>query len=260
MPQGSEAADEAIRRLEDVARAAEAEIARLLRRMDQRRGVLASDAEALANNREVARQVRAYIESLTPRVERIAVQAAAQAASAEAGRLGLTLSPQLATEIDRIVSNRIAEIGDSFGDAAVEVQRAARIAITSSADLTRLIDDVSQAMRTSVVKAQAAVDSMAMASGRRVTIEDATRSSTETGEEIVFGYGGPVDSVTRPFCRRHHSDLVDRAYTAAALDRLDNGEGQPKPVSAYLGGYNCRHFLIPMTTSQAKSRGLTVVR
>ena len=260
MPQGSEQADAAIKRLDDVARAAEREVARLLRRMDQRGGKLASDKEALANNREVARQVREVIARMRPEVQRLAVDAAVAAARAEAGRTGLTMDPRLASEIDRIVADRIADVGKVFGDAAQEVQRAARVAITSSGDLTKLIDDVSQKLRTTTAQAQAAVDSAAMAAGRRVTVDDSERSARETGEEIVYGYGGPLDSVTRPFCLQHHSNTSKRVYTSAALDALDNGPGQPKPVSAYLGGYNCRHFLMPMTVEQATKRGWKVQR
>ncbi len=52
-----------------------------------------------------------------------------------------------------------------------------------------------------------------------------------------FKYDGIVDSTTRPFCRQR----VGKIYTIEELDAMENG--QLNPVSVYLGGYRCKHFL-----------------
>lgn len=55
-----------------------------------------------------------------------------------------------------------------------------------------------------------------------------------------FQYVGPLDSVTRPFCRAH----IGKTYTTAEIGSLDNGQGLP--VRIYCGGYNCRHLWVPV--------------
>ena len=53
-------------------------------------------------------------------------------------------------------------------------------------------------------------------------------------------YVGPLDGKTRPFCRSHIGEIK----SLSEWDQLDNG--QISPVSVYLGGYSCRHVLVPV--------------
>lgn len=53
-----------------------------------------------------------------------------------------------------------------------------------------------------------------------------------------FIYVGPMDTLTRPFCREH----LNQTKTKAQWDELDNN--QILPVSVYRGGFNCRHQLV----------------
>lgn len=63
----------------------------------------------------------------------------------------------------------------------------------------------------------------------------------ETGEEY-FEYMGPVDDVTRPFCKRLEGRILHRSE----IDALDNGQtGQGTALIAG-GGYNCRHHWRPV--------------
>lgn len=251
MPQGSEAADAAAARLKGILDAAESEVRRLLLRMTTTNQT--STLERAQNNLAVAAQVRRRIAELSGVVGEEAAKAAAQAAIAEGRRLGVSLDPQTARLLDVITQDRIKEISTTWGDAAEAVARAARVATTTGGDLSRLVDDVQAKMGGARAASLAAVDSMAMAAGRQITILDA-----EAGGVDVYGYGGPVDTITRPFCREHHTRLTRQVYTRQALDRLSN-PGQPGPVSVYLGGYNCRHNLQPMTREQAKTKGYRVV-
>ena len=50
-----------------------------------------------------------------------------------------------------------------------------------------------------------------------------------------FKYTGQNDSKTRKFCK----DRVGKVFTDEQAERWNNG--QKKPASVYLGGYNCRH-------------------
>jgi hypothetical protein len=252
MPQGSEAADAVAARLKAILDAAESEVRRLMLRMTTTNQT--STLERAQNNMVVAAQVRRRIAELGAAVGEEAAKAAADAALTEARAKGLTLDPQTARLLDAITQDRIKEIATTWGDAAEAVARAARVATTTGGDLSRLVDEVQAKMGGARASSLAAVDSMTMAAGRQITILDAEA----TGEPMVYGYGGPVDSITRPFCREHHTRLTRQVYTRRALDRLDN-PGQPTPVSVYLGGYNCRHNLQPMTRAMAKDKGYTVI-
>jgi hypothetical protein len=260
MAQGSEQADEAIARLKQVLAAAEREVQRLLRRLDTQPGSsrLASDALSLQNNRAVVQQVRRAIAEVRQQVLELGANAAAAAAMASATPQ-MTFAPQTATLLKVIVDDRMRELGEMFTAADEAVARAARITLATSADVTGLVDEVARVFGSTRSQAASAVDSMAMAAGRQMTLLDSEMAARANGVEMVYGYGGPIDSIARPFCREHHTRLTEQVYTLEALNRLDNGAHQPKPVSVYLGGYNCRHNLQPMTRDEAKSRGLRVI-
>lgn len=261
MPQGSEQADAAIKRLEQIAAATAREVQRLLRRLDTQPGSsrLLSDTLAMSNNAEVLRQVRRAIADLRTQTLTVAAEAAAAAATAEGSALGVTFEPRVAALIRAIVDDRLTEITAVFGAADDALAKAGRIAVFTSADTNKLVDEVARVLSSTRSRAASAIDSVAMAAGRQMTLLDAEGAGARTGTEMVYGYGGPIDDIARPFCREHHTRLTGQVYTFAALNRLDNGVGQPKPVSVHLGGFNCRHNLQPMTRAEAESRGLTVV-
>ena len=55
-----------------------------------------------------------------------------------------------------------------------------------------------------------------------------------------FLYAGPEDSRNRPFC----AERVNKSFSIAEIDGWDNQQGIPANV--YLGGYGCRHWLVPV--------------
>lgn len=62
----------------------------------------------------------------------------------------------------------------------------------------------------------------------------------EAGVEWYL-YDGPTDDLTREFC----AERVGKRFTLAMLDATDNDTG-PNPPSIYCGGWNCRHYLVPL--------------
>lgn len=66
-----------------------------------------------------------------------------------------------------------------------------------------------------------------------------------------FVYLGPLDKITRPFCRK----IVGRVFTTAEIKAMDNGQGLD--VMTYGGGYNCRHQWRPVSDELAKDYGYT---
>jgi hypothetical protein len=55
-----------------------------------------------------------------------------------------------------------------------------------------------------------------------------------------FKYLGALDSLTRPFCRKHLKEV----RTVDGWNSLNAEQGQIAPVSIYGGGFRCRHVLV----------------
>lgn len=64
-----------------------------------------------------------------------------------------------------------------------------------------------------------------------------------------FLYVGPDDEVTRPFCQ----ERVGKAFSIEQIREWDNEQGLPAEI--YLGGYNCRHDLRPISEEEARASG-----
>ena len=75
-------------------------------------------------------------------------------------------------------------------------------------------------------------------------------SAAETDAEL-FAYLGPVDGVTRPFCRV----LAQHILTKEQVAELDNGQTADSPLTSG-GGYNCRHVFNPVSRAFAERSGL----
>ena len=103
------------------------------------------------------------------------------------------------------------------------------------------IPEVEAPINTLANKLKTEVNTALRSFNRLVTVAQAEDLGIE-----LFLYDGPLDERTRPFCEEH----VGKAYTLEQLNELDNGQGLP--VAVYLGGYNCRHELLPITAEQAK--------
>lgn len=254
---GSPQADQARARLEELRKLTVREMQRLLSRLDTEQGgsKLVSDKQALAT---VARVRVAIVTELKARggvVVDAAEQHAAQAAQAVADSVDLgAFNADTAKDIGRLVSGQADEVLKTFEEGAAEIGKAMRAAVATAAPIDDLIEEVARVIDTTYLRAMAAVDAAVMASGRLVTLQAGEDMAKELGAVTVYKVVGPSDGKTRPWCREH----VGKAYTREALDGDDNGENQPKPVSATLGGFNCRHSLAPMTLEEARADGVEV--
>lgn len=254
---GSPQADKARARLEELQRLTVREMQRLLARLDTERGgsELISDKQALAT---VARVRVAIVTELRTRggvVVQETERAVAEAAQAVANGVDLgAFAAETANDIGRLTSGQADEVLKTFENGADEIGRAMRAAVSTAAPLDELVNEVAQVVQTTYLRAMAAVDAAVMASGRLVLLQAGEEMAKELGTLTVYKVVGPKDGKNRPWCSAH----VGKAYTRQALDADDNGEGQPKPVSAYLGGIGCRHSLAPMTANEAKADGIEV--
>ncbi len=185
--------------------------------------------------------IRSAGADVTATLEDRAARAAAAALKASGGPRG-GFAASAGPEIDAIVSGQTAGVAASFRWAHDTIRAAIDRGIATSARMEDLIDALAVAIDTSFARASSAVDTAIIGAGRAVVVRHAERAGAESGEEMVFKYVGPRGGNIRPFCKEH----VGHVFTRAALDRLDNGRSQPKPVSTFLGGYNCRHSLAPL--------------
>lgn len=75
-------------------------------------------------------------------------------------------------------------------------------------------------------------------------------SAAQAGAEL-FAYLGPLDGITRPFCRA----LVNKIVTIDQLGELDNGQTADSPLTSG-GGYNCRHSFQAVSERWVERSGL----
>lgn len=66
------------------------------------------------------------------------------------------------------------------------------------------------------------------------------KATGEDGE--LLGFFGPIDAKTRPFCLQR----AGKIYRRSEIQNWDNGQ-LPGPPELVLGGYNCRHVLVPIS-------------
>lgn len=243
------------RRLDQLRRALLAEMIRIMASMDGApNGVTVSSADNLRNAAAVRQQILAAlrdagVQVVEEEIERAAAEVAAQVLATAPG--AADFAPRATARIETVLRGQIDQLANVWSDGADSLRLAIDRGVVSGLDLRELTDRVTAALEMTFAQAETVVNSAIMGVQRAALLE----VGEESGEPLVYAYLGADDSKTRPFCAAHK----DRAYTKAALDRLDNGAGQPKPVSVFLGGYNCRHTLAPMTPEDAAEEGYEVI-
>jgi hypothetical protein len=252
---GDAAADAALRDLDLLERRLRAEVLRILARMETQRGSdrLLADREALDNATRVYRQLQGVL----VRQGVAAVRDATFARALEAAELASAPLPVPADARDAlraIVTGQTADVAKLFGEGADAIRQAIAVRTATAQTLGSLLDEVSEALDTTLGKARSAVNTAVLSAGRTAAMEANAAAFEESGLDGVWVTSGPLDSITRPFCL----SVRGFAYSDAALDKLDNGQGLP--VRQSHGGYNCRHDWTLMTVEEARASGLVVVR
>ena len=155
--------------------------------------------------------------------------------------------------------NAIEGIGQALADDTIsgliddvilpDMQRVVRDALAGAqftADPSETIGSLDAALRS--------------AEGRQIT--EARTRITSFGRELTavaaesvgidhYLYTGPIDGITRPFCRQ----LVGRVFTKAQVQDLRNYQIEPPLVRG--GGYNCRHTWAPVSEELIESADLS---
>lgn len=158
--------------------------------------------------------------------------------------LGASFTTVTRDSLVAFVAGVIQELTQHVPPEAAEALRKAMLAgVTSHAPREDLVDELARRAEITLRQAVTEVDTGIMVFAR----ESLTTTAEEAGFDL-FRYDGPDDGLTRPFCAEH----VGRVYTAGDLDAEDNGQGLA-PTSRFLGGYQCRHALSPVTVEEAKA-------
>jgi hypothetical protein len=78
-----------------------------------------------------------------------------------------------------------------------------------------------------------------------------TAAAAEAADMSYYLYTGPMDGITRPFCKQ----LINLVVSKAQMKRLNNQQGLTVLTSG--GGYNCRHSWSPVTLGFIEAADLT---
>ena len=152
----------------------------------------------------------------------------------------VTLSNSDVTVVEKLITfetDKIEErIGTHVGDIRSIMMES--VVMGQRPDASVIGDNLSDRLRAQI---QTELDTSLMAFNRTVNAGKAQDVGLK-----YFLYLGPDDKITRPFCQEH----LGNVYTMDELAAMDNGQGLPVPQ--YLGGYNCRHFLVPVDTGKAE--------
>lgn len=147
---------------------------------------------------------------------------------------GQTDPPVLARyDLDALVAMKEIRFADLLRvgeDVAAQLWRVTLDGVLGARPVLDLVDDLAEALDLSAAQARTIYDTAVSTFSRQVGQLGTTGEPDE-----AFLYVGPDDIKTRPFCKAH----VDRVYSRAAIDAMDNG--QLPNVMLTGGGYNCRH-------------------
>lgn len=147
-----------------------------------------------------------------------------------------TLTPFDVEALGAFKELRLAQLLSIQGDAAATVLRTVVDGVMGARPLTDLLEDIEDVLDVSAKEARTFYDTAVSAYSRQV---DQIHTSGALDE--LFVYVGPMDIVTRPFCRAH----VGKVYDREAISEMDNGQLPDVLITG--GGYNCRHAWKPVS-------------
>jgi len=153
-------------------------------------------------------------------------------------------APQITSDLLRVLQGQEIEIARVLtAVAADEVASAVRASVTGALSITDITSRVARTMEVSMARAATTID-RAVRDFHETTARlqvDNVNEAAPPGQDLVFIYAGPVDSLTRPYCRKR----VNKILTSAQVEALDPTER-----------YNCRHRPAPILRSLAEAQDL----
>lgn len=123
-------------------------------------------------------------------------------------------------------------------EAAAETAKQKAIFSVGGYDFEALSEILATQFRKSIGQAET-LAATAMAMYYRTLAANGYSQIEQVKKEVRYVYLGPLDRLTRPFCRRMLRRTRKTPLTHTQIDKLDNGQLPNVFVTA--GGYNCRH-------------------
>ncbi len=150
--------------------------------------------------------------------------------------LDVTVTEQLIKFDSSLVENKITDMSSKISSAVM------RQVVTGEAPkVNELIEEFTP---KTVANIKTELNTASLGFSRAVTMAKAKDLGLK-----LFLYVGVQDKLTRPFC----ASKVGKIFTQEEINKWDNKQGIP--ASIYLGGYNCRHHLRPISEERAKELG-----
>ena len=154
------------------------------------------------------------------------------------------IADQVSTPSEALLQAQAGDALDALTTIKGERSAALRAALVemarSTVNPTEAVDALRGELGTTLAQTLSLVDTTVAGLDRTLT----TAAATESGFTL-FLLDGPVDDITRPWCR----ERVGYLFTLAELDETPNDTG-PNPPTVYAGGYSCRHRIIPIDRSE----------
>ena len=123
--------------------------------------------------------------------------------------------------------------------------RESLVAMTIDVPIKQAMSSLSQKMQSATGRQLTEVNTKLSMYGRGVT----AAMAEEAGLSFYL-YTGPIDGITRKFCR----PLVDKVVSDSQMRKLNNKQGLPVKTAG--GGYNCRHSWSPVSEGFLRAAGL----
>ena len=150
-----------------------------------------------------------------------------------------SLSIQDLPQLEQLQLQSVASI---FEDVILpDTQSAVRDALTSlslEVPAEIVFSDLNERLRRSTGRQLTEVKTRISQYGRGINAAAAAAAELD-----LYLYTGPMDGITRPFCK----PLVNKVVSQKQMSALSNGQGLPVITSG--GGYNCRHSWSPVSQS-----------
>jgi hypothetical protein len=174
----------------------------------------------LAGYDDLAAAFTSELDTMTERVLR----------AREIARLSAELTPRLEGRIEALKALYELDLLDEGDVVARRLWQATVRGVFGARPVSDILHDLGDVIDRTEPQIRTLYDTSVSIFGRQV-------EALQAGDEpdTPFAYMGPIDGVTRPFCRKH----VGKVYTRAQIAELDNG--QLNDVFLTGGGYNCRH-------------------
>lgn len=158
--------------------------------------------------------------------------------------LGASFSSPNLRSLARLAQGSMDDLIDRAGAAGPRLREIVLVGAHTNAPIADLVEKLAQAASVTLQQAVVEAQTQLMAFHR-----DGLATEAQAAGIDLYTYDGPEDAITRPFC----DPLVGKIVTLQDLDDMENGKGQPKPVSRFLGGYRCRHSLSPISLEEAQA-------